>query len=487
MSRGKIIAFLLIAVVFFGLLGMAKVRGIKKETKTTDQIHAEVGKPIQTSRIELGGIEDTIEVTGDITALQTVTLSPKISGKVSYVTVREGDIVRAGQVIVQLDRSDAEANLRQATAGLESAQARLSQARTSASVTEVQSTAGIRQAEAALAAAEANLQKIKKGARSQERMIAENQVATAKANLNNADANLKRYKQLYQQGAVAKAQLDVYQTQYDVALAQYNSAMQNLSLVEEGARTEDVRAAETQVTQAREGLRAAKANAAQNALRQEDIKNAMAGVSQAKAQVALAQEQLNNTVITSPIDGVVSKRMTEPGQMATPGMPLMEVVSLSTVFFQANVSETVLAKVKPGQPVHVKVDAYPGQTFVGKVEKLYPTASTGTRNFSVRIQVPNPESQLKPGMFASGSIVTGGSKAAVLVPQDAVEDRAGRSIVFTVEENKVKMHTITKGLSNTQFVEVLMPTELEAGDMVVTSGNEYLEDGDKVYMTNRGP
>ncbi|HOK53651.1 MAG TPA: hypothetical protein PKV43_04255, partial [Armatimonadota bacterium] len=62
MSRGKIIAFLLIAVVFFGLLGMAKVRGIKKETKTTDQIHAEVGKPIQTSRIELGGIEDTIEV-----------------------------------------------------------------------------------------------------------------------------------------------------------------------------------------------------------------------------------------------------------------------------------------------------------------------------------------------------------------------------------------------------------------------------------------
>ncbi len=312
--------------------------------------------------------------------------------------------MRRGQVVAQLDRSDYLAQLRQAEAGLQSAQARLSQAQTGYNVTTVQSSAAIEQAKAGLAAAQANYEKIKNGARSQERMIAENQVATAKANLDNAQANLKRYKQLYQQGAVAQAQLDVYQTQYDVAQAQYNSAKQNMSLVEEGARSEDVRAAQTQVTQAKEALKTAQANAGQNAIRQEDIKNARAGVAQAEAQVALAKEQLDNTNIISPIDGIVSNRMAEPGQMALTSVPLIEVVDLSTVYFQAGVSETVLSKIHPGQVVMVSVDAYPSAGFTGTVQKIYPTASANTREFSVRVHIPNPKHELRPGMFARGSV-----------------------------------------------------------------------------------
>jgi HlyD family secretion protein len=480
MSRNRIIAILFIVLLFGGLYGMARVRGVRKVTKSTAQIHQELGTPVRTAAVQLGSIEDTVPVTGSLAALESVTLSSKIPGKVVYVTVREGDRVNAGDVVVQLDRSDGEANLRQALAGLESAQARLSQARTSAAVTEVQSSAAIQQARAALAGAEANLEKVRTGARSQERMIAENAVATAKANLDNAQANLRRTKQLFDQGAIAAAQLDVAQTQYDVAKAQYDSAKENLSLVEEGARSEDVRAAETQVTQAREALRTAQANAGQNALRREDIKNAVAGVSQAEAQVALAREQLANTTIRSSITGYVSKRMTEPGQTASPAVPLMEVVNVRTVFFQADVSETVLAKIEPGQVVRVKVDACPDATFTGRVAKIYPTASVGTRNFSVRVHIPNQESRLRPGMFARGSVVTGGNDNALLVPQDAVEERAGRYVVFTLEGKTAKMHTINKGLSNPEFVEALPPTDIGVGDVVITAGHEYLEDGKKV-------
>lgn len=482
MSRNRIIAIALIVLAFIGLYVVAEKRRTIKISKTTEQIQKDLGIPVRTAAIQLGRIEDTIPVTGSISALDTVTLSSKIQAKVVYVTVREGDPVHKGQVVIQLDRSDADSNLRQARAGLQAAQARLSQARTAASVTEVQSSTGIQQAKAALTAAEAQYEKIKKGARSQERMMAENAVATAKAGLDNAQANLKRMKQLFSQGAIAQAQLDVAQTQYDVAVAQYNSAKQNLSLVEEGARSEDIRAAETQVTQARAMLRAAEANADQNLLRQEDIKSAEAGVSQAEAMVTLAEEMLANTRIVSPIDGVISQRMTEPGQMATPSVPLMMVVSLQSVFFQADVSETVLAKIKPGQAVAVSVDTYPNTSFMGRISKIYPTGSTSTRSFSVRIQIPNPDSRLKPGMFGRGSIVTGGDGSAMLIPVDAVEERNGRNIVFTVEKGRAKMHTIDKRLSNSEFIEAVSANGLKPGDEVITSGHENLEDGSKVHL-----
>jgi HlyD family secretion protein len=313
-------------------------------------------------------------------------------------------------------------------------------------------------------------------------MIAENQVATAKANLDNAQANLRRMKQLFGQGAISQAQLDVAQTQYDVAKAQYDSAKQNLSLVEEGARGEDVRVAELAVAQAEEAVRTAKANAGQNALRQEDVKNAQAGVQQAKALLAIAKEALNNTNIVSSIDGIVSKRMTEPGQTCPAGGALLEVVNVQSVFFQANVSETVVSRVKTNQAVTVTVDAYPGSSFTGTVEKIYPTAAINTRNFSVRIRIPNPGSELKPGMFARGSIVSATNTGVLLVPQEAVEERNGENIVFAIDRDKVKMCTIKKGLSNAEFIEVLPPCELSDGDIVATSGHENLQDGSRVHL-----
>ncbi len=482
MSRNRIIALSLVIAIIAGLMVLAKNRNVRKVAPTTQEIQADVGIPIQTAPVHFGHIDDAIPVTGDIKALDSVTLSSKISGKVATVYVREGDVVRKGQTVATLDRSDAEAQLRQAQAGLQSALARLSQAQTSANVVSVHSAATIQQAKAGLEAAEATYEKVLKGARSQERMISESQVVTAKAGLDNAQANLKRYKQLFQEGAIAAAQLEVSQTQYDVALAQYNAAKQGLSLVEEGARSEDVRAAATQVTQAKEALKTAKANAAQNELSKEDIKNAKAGVAQAEAQVALAQEQLNNTSIVSSINGIISKRMTEPGQMASPGAPLMEAVDLNSVFFQANVSETLLARVKPSQVVTVIVDAYSDRVFSGKVEKIYPTTTGGARSFDIRVNVPNQNNELKPGMFARGSIITSVNGGAMLIPVDAIEERNGESIVFVLKGNTVKKRIVTKGMTNTDFVEVLPPTHLNPGDAVVISGHENLEDGSKVYV-----
>jgi RND family efflux transporter MFP subunit len=487
MKRSTFVAIIMIAVVAVGMFAMGKIRSKKKITQTTAQIQQEVGVPVQTALVEVGSIASTIPVTGGINALDSVTLSPKIAGKVASVTVREGDTVRRGQVIVQIDPSDAIDNVRQAQAGLQAANARLSQARTSVGVTEVQSGAAIQQAKAGLTAAEANYEKVKSGARTQERMMAENQVSTAKATLGNAQANLKRYKQLFTQGAIAASQLDTFQTQYDIALAQYNSAKANLSMVQEGARTQDVQSALQAVNQAKDALVSAKANASQTSLRKEDVKSAQAGIAQAQAQVRLAQEQLANTSVRSSVDGIVAKRMVDPGQSVAPTQPLATLVDVKTVYFEAQVSETVLSQVRPGQTVDVKVDAYPKNTFIGKVAKINPMAATDTRNFGVRIHIPNVDGKLRPGMFARGSVITGGANGAVLVPQDAVEDRNGVEIVFTINKDekgktRVKKHAIIKGLTNTQFVELTPPSDIRVGDTVVTSGHESLDDNTLVLV-----
>jgi HlyD family secretion protein len=150
-NKNKLFAVVLIAVVIIGLFVASNARNKKKIVKSTAQIQQEEGIPVQTGTVQLGRIDDTIPVTGNITALDTVILSPKIAGKVAFVGVREGDTVSRGQVVARLDSTDAESLVRQAQAGLEAAFARLSQARTTVSVTEVQSSAAISQAQAALA------------------------------------------------------------------------------------------------------------------------------------------------------------------------------------------------------------------------------------------------------------------------------------------------------------------------------------------------
>lgn len=483
MRKFRIVA--LIAIVVLGLFGASMARQKRHVVRTTEEIQAQDGIPVKTAPVSLGDIAEELEVTGDIKALRTATLSAKVSGKVVSVSSREGDRVSAGATVVQLDQEDALSAVQQARAGLQSAQARLSQAQTAAKVQTTQSSASIQQARAVLTAAKAQLDLVKKGARSQERLIAESGVATAKANLDNAEANLRRHKTLFDSGAIAAAQLDVAKTQYNVAKAQHDAARQQLSLVKEGARSEEIRQAETQVQQAEEALRMARANAAQNELRKEDIRAAQAGVTQARAALSMAEQQVANTRVTSPIDGYISSRTTEPGQMANPGVPLAEVVDVSTMYFEAAVSETSLSRVKAGQQVRVTIDAFSDRTFMGRVERVYPAASTQNRSFRARIAVPNPGGELRPGMFARGKIQLDTHKDVMLVPPDAVQQRNGQQLIFSISNNNtIRSHNILRGLANGELVEIQESDGLTTKDKVVVSGHEQLKDGTKVYVVN---
>jgi len=479
----KWLAIIIVVIVCVGGLWLiSKVRTRSHPVPTTTGIQKEFGVPVTLARLERGDIEDTIEVTGDVTALSSVTLSAKIQGRIAYVAGRAGDPVSKGQVIIRLDPADAQSQVLQAEAALRLARTRVSQARTALAVQKTQASAQIEQAKSQLDTAEAQLQIVRKPTRTQQQAMSENQVISAKANLANAESNLRRVKSLFEQGAISEQMLEQAQTQHDMAKAQYDSAVESLSLVKEGSRVEEIRAAEQQVRQAKENLRMANANAAQVDVRREDVRGAEAGVAQSEANLAFAKQQLAYCTIASPISGFISMRMTEPGETANPGVPLLTVVDLRTVYFEAQVSETLLNKVRPGQSVDVRVDAFSGRTFPGKVARILPTASTSSRNIAVRVHVLNPNGELRPGMFARGLIKIGVDSDVLLAPAESVEERYGDKIVFAVKNGRAVLRKITPGASNESFVQILDPTELAPGDEVVITGHENVSDGTKVAV-----
>jgi len=457
-----------------GAAGKAGATGVPLQTQQA------TATPVEAVEAGRSDLTSTIDVTGSLKALTEVTLSAKASGKVVQVAVHEGEPVRQGQTVIQQDTGDILTQIAQARAGLATARARLSQAITAARLQTTQTSTSIEQARAALVQARSRLEVVQKGARAQERAVAQNAVASAKASFENAKLNLERMQKLFTDGAVPKQQLDLAQTQYDVAQTQYQSAQQQLSLIEEGAREEDIEQAKQAVRQAEEAYRMAKASKDQDAMRQEDIRTARAGVQQAKANLAYMEQQLANASIKSSIDGIVLTRSVEPGEMASPGVPLMKIVSLSIVYFEATLPEKNFAQVRVGQPVNVTVDALPGKTFVGKVHKILPAADPSSRDFTVKIAIENPSGTLRPGMFARGAIQVAKKANVITIPLDCIFQEAGQNKVFIVQEGKAVAQNVTPGIQTDNQVEVLRG--IQPGDKVIVSGQINLKDGQKVEI-----
>jgi RND family efflux transporter MFP subunit len=234
---------------------------------------------------------------------------------------------------------------------------------------------------------------------------------------------------------------------------------------------------------AREQVRTAVANASENLLREEDVKAAKAALRQAEATVALARKQLEYTYIKSSISGEVSARSAEPGQVVAIGQAVISVVNLDTTYFKGDISEKEFGSVSERQHVRVLVDAYRGVQFDGTVAELYPAASTMSRSFSARIAIAKSSHKIKPGMFARGQIVTGVSKNVLLIPKDAIDERKGTQSVFTMSrDGTVKRHIVDVVRENRNYVEIQMPADLNAGDVVVTQGRQNLQEGSRVHV-----
>ena len=190
---------------------------------------------------------------------------------------------------------------------------------------------------------------------------------------------------------------------------------------------------------------------------------------------------LENTLLRSPLNGVVSARNYDKGDMYS-GQPIYVVEQITPVKLLVGISETDYTKVKKGDKVKITADALPGQEFTGTVNKIYPTIDPGTHTFTTEIIVPNGDKALRPGMFARVSVEFGVNHS-VVIPDVAVVKQQGSSvrIVYVVQpDSTVKSTVVTLGRHFGTSYEIL--NGLNEGDQVAAKGSTSLRDGDKVEV-----
>ena len=176
--------------------------------------------------------------------------------------------------------------------------------------------------------------------------------------------------------------------------------------------------------------------------------------------------------LTAPIAGIVVERNATLGATVGSDANLFKIVDLSRVWIDANVFEKDLERVKRGQGVKVSVPAFPDSSFTGTVILISSVVDPETRTVKVRTEVPNPDGRLKPDMFANVQITTDVHRNSVSIPQSAVLDDGGKSVVFVVEGSGYKKRAVTTGLQDGDRIEVI--EGLAAGDKVVVKGNYLL-------------
>jgi HlyD family secretion protein len=362
--------------------------------------------------VTLGTIARTISATGKLQALTTVQVGTQVSGTISEIYVDFNSQVKKGQVIARLDPSQLQAQLTQVSANLTGAQA---------SVQTGQSA--VLAADASVEAAQANVDR-------------------AEAVLADANRTLERTKMLVAEGVTPARDLDTAQAAAAQAAAQRQQAL-------------------AQANQAR-----AQAQSARSQLNQ-----ARAQAAQASASVELASVNLDKTVIRAPIDGTIVSRNVDVGQTVAASLqaPTLFLIAndLTRMQVLADIDEADVGQLSEGTPVTFTVDAYPADTFKGRVSqvRLSPQMVQNVVTYTAVIDVDNPDLKLKPGMTASVKATVSEQRDVLTVPNAALRfrpadaqparSRSGTGTVYRINGQALEAVQVRTGLSdgvNTQVV-----------------------------------
>src|SRR6058998_3453493 len=339
---------------------------------------------VQPGRVIRQDLTQTVSANGEIKRKKYVNVSSNMMGRIVGLPVREGDHVRAGTLLVQLESIQSEADVRSAEASLDAAQTELEGM-----------SASIRSAQAAVATAKA-------------------EITRSEADLALARQNFDRAEQMTREGLIAKEQYDRAKADFDISSAQLNSA---------NARMTQSEAQEAQ------------------ALKQRD--STAVRIAQQRAALTRARDQFSKTTIRSTLDGIITNLPVNEGEIAIvgiqnqPGTTLMTIADMSIITAEVRVDETDIVNVKLGQEAKIKVDALGDRMLVGQVTEIGNSAlartmssSIGTsgtgqeaKDFKVVITLDDPPPELRPGLSCTATIETATRQQIVTAPIQALTIR----------------------------------------------------------------
>jgi HlyD family secretion protein len=372
--------------------------GVKAALKPNNSID-----PSKLAVVERGDIARSVVATGKIEPLAKVEVKSKASGLVKQVMVHYSDWVRKGQVLVELDKEELQARVREARAALMAAQAA---------------------EEAALATYE------------------KNKVEAEGPDLPFLKSNMGRARQLKSQGLIAQSILEEAEKSYQLALNKQLTAIRNI------------------------------------AVSKADIARAKAQVAQAQATLDRSEEDLRNSTIVSPMDGIVLSRDVEVGDavssilvLGSEATKIMTLGDVSDVYVLGKVDEADIGKVYLGQPARIVVESFKDKKFTGKVTKISPLGveKDNVTTFEVRASIHNPGGELRANMSANAEIILEEKKGVLLVPESAViydrQRQASLEVPDAASEKGRRQVAAKLGISNGVRTELL--SGLKEGDKVI--------------------
>lgn len=207
---------------------------------------------------------------------------------------------------------------------------------------------------------------------------------------------------------------------------------------------------------------------------------AEAQLAQRKSMLAQARYLLNLTRLVAPFGGVVTRRWVEPGGSVSPSMAILSIADSDTMRVAVRLTAKDAALVHPGMAVRLRMAAFPGREFAGKLAQISTSSEATDKAATAEVHLPNPDGLLKPGMKAVLSLAVDETHPALLVPKGSVSDFQGKNYLYTVAAGKAERKAVTKGLE--QDNEIVITSGLEEGEFVIVAGLEKLRPGSRVRV-----
>ncbi|RLB42849.1 MAG: hypothetical protein DRH12_04615 [Deltaproteobacteria bacterium] len=356
--------------------------------------------------------EKTAELyySGTIEATES-NLAFQVSGRVARVLVDDGMGVKKGQILAELERKEFVNRLARATAAVEQARSNVKRLRSLLELYKVVLPQQVKQAKAEVEALKAKLNELRSGYRAQQIEQARRVAEAARLRMEDAKRDKIRFERLYREKTASERQRDTAVLRYKTALEEYQKAKEALSLLEEGFRRESITAARAKLSAAQAALEQAKGNLKKIEITQRELEVAEAKLKEAEASEELARLYLEYTELRAPFNGIITSRDVEPGEVVNPAREVISMADLSTVDLKVFVGEPEIGYIKPGQKVKVKTDTFPNKTYKGQVSYISPEAEFTPKIiqthkervklvYLVKVTIPNPDLELKPGMPA---------------------------------------------------------------------------------------
>lgn len=427
-------------------------------------------------RATLVGLEQVAEeplntaydLSGTLQAFEERALSFEYGGRVADASFEAGSPIQQGAVLASITEADYRLQLEQADAAIMEAEGALSSAEAG-----IQTAAASRSsAEARVANATASVRKVKNGARTQEKAQAEAAAEQAKRAYEQAKLQKERIRQLLQAGAASAADFEAAELGEINAQKDWERAQSSLSLILEGATSEDIDAANAVLQEAKAGLGVADASYQQALAAKTQASAAYEKAMTARKQAELA---LSRTILKAPFHGVVLEKLIQPGELMQAGQPVYRVGNIDQLKLLLPVPDSEIQQWSKGQSVEVSLY---GSTRTAKVSQISAATNNGTGTINVELLISNPEHDWLPGQVVKAASQTTGQKG-ILLPAEAVISTGDQPYVFKSENGTAVKTPVTLGsqMINNQLSIV---SGLQDGDLIVTKGATKVFEGDSL-------